>query len=421
MNIFRRNTVGNRFTPHCFICSVACAGVVLGGSSLAMASGGDDPVADMLKGEWGQIKIDTRYRLEVVDQDSKKSTSGDPLRVRIGYLTPKFSKFQAYAEFEGNTAVFEDDYNDKTNGKDDYAVIADPDSKGELNQGWVSYTGVPDTTVKVGRQRIILDNARFVGNVGWRQMEQTYDAVRISNGSMINLKLDLTYLWNVRNILSKDDNMDSVLINIGYNFSGLGKLTAYSYLLDYDDLAEKSSQTFGLRFNGSFAVSDTLDILYLAEYARQSDYQDNPGDFDVDYYHVSGGIKLPALVPMVKNLTAKIGYEFQGADNEISFKTPLGTNHAFGGWVDKFLATPDEGLKDFYGVLGGSFMGLTTKLIYHSFEADESGADYGTEFDAMMKYSFNSHYSVLAAYGNYDADELSDDAEKIWLQVTMKF
>ncbi len=401
--------------------ALALAGMVTGIPAFALSAGDTDPVAGMLKGEWGQIQLNTRYRLEYVDQDAKKTTTGDPLRIRLGYLTPRFGQFQGYAEFEGNTAVFEDDYNDTTNGKNDFAVIADPDAKGELNQGWILYTGVSDTKVKVGRQRIIFDNARFIGNVGWRQMEQTYDAVRIRNGSMINLKVDATYLWNVRNILSKDNNMDSLLVNIGYNIENVGKLSAYAYLLDYDDLAKKSSQTFGLRMSGSFEVADNLNILYLAEYARQSDYQDNPGDYDADYYHINGGVKLPFSGFVVKNIVARIGYEFQGADNGLSFKTPLGTNHAFGGWVDEFLATPDEGLQDYYGVLAGSVMGLHTKLIYHSFAADEGSADYGTEFDAMVKYTFNKHYAILAAYGNYDADELSDDTEKIWLQFDMKF
>jgi hypothetical protein len=49
-------------------------------------------------------------------------------------------------------------------------VIADPQTS-ELNQLWVSYTGIPDTEIKGGRQRIIFDDSRFIGNVGWRQME----------------------------------------------------------------------------------------------------------------------------------------------------------------------------------------------------------------------------------------------------------
>ena len=404
-----------------FMCGAALLGVPLAIPVQAGTGADSDPVAQALQGEWGQIKLNLRYRWEHVQQDGKLDTDGDPIRIRVGYLTPKFANMQAYAEFEGNTAVFEDDYNDKTNGKTAYAVIADPDSKGELNQGWLSFTGIPNTTVKAGRQRIILDNARFVGNVGWRQMEQTYDAIRITTKPTESFAIDGTYLWNVRNILSKDDDMSSFLINASFSVPKIGKTTAYSYLLDYDDLAAKSSQTYGARFNGAVGVADNVKILYLAEYAQQSDYGDNTADFDADYYHVNGGFKLPDL-GAVKNLTGKIGYEFQGSDNGVSFKTPLGTNHAFSGWVDKFLATPANGLTDLYGMLSCTLpVGLTAKFFYHSFEADEGGADYGDEYDIMLKYKITPHYSVLAAYGSYDADEFATDTDKFWLQFVANF
>ncbi len=404
--------------------AVLCVMAMLALAVPTQAVSGDvnDTIADALKGDWGQIKFNLRYRWEHVDQDGKKTTDGDPIRLRIGYLTPKFADFQGFAEFEGNTAVFADDYNDKTNGKTEYAVIADPDSKGELNRGWLSFTGIPDTTLKAGRQRIIYNNARFVGNVGWRQMEQTFDAVRVTNnGSIPHLTLDGIYIWNVRNILSKSNHMDSFLVNVGYKVPKIGKVTAYSYLLDYDDLVAQSSQTYGIRFTGAVTPMDNFTILYLAEYAHQSDFQDNPADFDADYYHINGGIKIPDLGSVVKNLTAKIGYEFQGSDNGVSFKTPLGTNHAFNGWVDKFLTTPADGLTDFYGMISANIMGITAKFFYHTFDADEGSADYGDEFDAMLKYSLNKHYSVLAAYGTYDADEFATDTDKFWLQLVVNF
>ncbi len=415
MNTWRKQGIMSVTFASAFLALMA------GSPVMAAVDGANDIVANALKGDWGQIKMNVRYRWEHVDQDGKKTTDGDPIRIRLGYLTPKFANLQAFAEFEGNTAVFADDYNDKTNGKTEYAVIADPDSKGELNRGWLSFTGIPDTTLKAGRQRIIFDNARFVGNVGWRQMEQTYDAVRVTNTSLSNLSIDGTYIWNVRNILSKDDNMDSILFNIAYKVPKIGKVTAYSYLLDYDDLVKKSSQTYGIRFIGAVAPMNNFKILYLAEYAHQSDYQDNPADFDADYYHINGGFKIPDMGSLFKNFTAKVGYEFQGSDNGVSFKTPLGTNHAFNGWVDKFLTTPGDGLTDFYGMISGNLMGLTAKFIYHTFDADEGDADYGDELDAMLKYSFNKHYSVLAAYGTYDADEFATDTEKFWLQLDVKF
>jgi hypothetical protein len=41
---------------------------------------------------------------------------------------------------------------------------------------------------------ITLDNQRFIGNKGWRQMQQTFDSVVIRNQSIKNLTLNLIYI-----------------------------------------------------------------------------------------------------------------------------------------------------------------------------------------------------------------------------------
>jgi hypothetical protein len=61
-------------------------------------------------------------------------------------------------------------------------VVADPEGT-EVNQVWVGYEKY-DTNVKFGRQTFTLDNHRFIGNVIWRQNEQTYDAVSLVNNSI---------------------------------------------------------------------------------------------------------------------------------------------------------------------------------------------------------------------------------------------
>ena len=406
---------------------VSLAFLATAGVTLAADSAAGDPIADALQGDWGQIKLNLRYRFEHVEQDGLKTTNGDPIRLRLGYLTPKFAGFQAFAEFEGNTPVFEDDYNDTSNGKTEYAVIADP-SEGELNQGWLSFDTIPDTVIKGGRQKILLDNQRFVGAVGWRQMEQTFDAVDLINTSLGALSAQGMYIWNVRNIFSRDVNMQSPLLNLKYTFQDIGSLTGYGYWLDYNDPDDSgpfpfafSTQTIGLRFNGSTAVTDNLKLLYTAEYAGQSDYQDNPEDYTADYYHFIGGLLAPNSGSMLTNISGKFAYEVLGSDNGVSFKTPLGTNHGFNGWADQFLTVPPDGLRDLYGILSSTIAGVKVDLIYHDFQADEGGSDYGTEFDAMLTKKFASHYTLQAKYANYNADEYKTDTQKFWLQFTVAF
>ncbi len=397
------------------------------GSVLAAEATTNERIENALQGDWGQIKMNLRYRFEHVEQSDLKTANGDPIRLRLGYLTPNLAGFQAYAEFEGNTPLFLDDYNSKLNGKTEYSVIADP-SKGELNQAWLSLDTIPDTLLKAGRQKILYDNQRFVGAVGWRQLEQTFDAVTLLNKSIGNFSANAAYLWNVQTITSEDVNMSSPLLNLKYSFPGIGSLTGYGYWLDYDDPDNSgsppyalSTQSLGLRFNGSAAVADNLKLLYTAEYANQVDYQDNPQDFSADYYHFIGGLLVPNKGSMMTNLSAKFAYEVQGEDNGVSFKTPLGTNHGFGGWADMFLTTPADGLRDLYGIVSANVAGVKVDLIYHGFQADTGGNDYGTEFDTMLTKKFGKYYTLQAAYANYSADEYKTDTEKFWLQITMAY
>ncbi len=395
--------------------------------STACAADSQNSVAQALQGDWGQINFDLRYRLEYIEQEGLDDTTGDPLRLRLGYLTPEFSGFKAFAEFEGNTPVFADDYNDLTNDKTNYAVIADP-QEAELNRGWLSYSTIPDTLLKGGRQRIQLDNQRYIGNVGWRQMEQTFDAVNLHYALDIGFTADVSYLWNARNISSENVNMQSPLLNLGYTFENIGTLSAYGYWLDYDDpgnsgpfLYAFSTKTYGLRFNGKTDTGDALNLLYTAEYANQSEYQDNPADYSSDYYHFIGGIVSPNNDSVGPNITGKVGYEVLSSDNEVSFKTPLGTNHAFNGWADQFLTVPTDGLRDLYGVLSSTFAGWKVDLIYHDFQADSGGSDYGTEWNAMLTKKIAEHYTLQVAYADYNADEFKVDTKKLWLQFTVAY
>ncbi|MGB1428370.1 MAG: hypothetical protein ACPG62_08670, partial [Cycloclasticus sp.] len=114
--------------------------------------------------EYGKLTLDTRLRYEDVDDDSAaKDADAFTLRARLGYLTPDFAGFKAFAELESTVPLGDREYRDLRGHGAGYSVIADPDNN-ELNRGWISYSGFEDTLIKFGRQRIIFDNARFVGN-----------------------------------------------------------------------------------------------------------------------------------------------------------------------------------------------------------------------------------------------------------------
>ncbi len=402
--------------------------LLLCGSASAAEETTNDKINHALRGDWGQVTLNMRYRYERVVEEGLEAANGDPVRIRIGYLTPTFSGFQAYTAVLGNTPVFQDNYNDNSNGKTDYAVISDPNEMA-LDELWLTYVKIPDTIIKGGRQHIAWDNERFICNAKWRQMGQSFDSITLFNQSLGNFSAKAAYLLTALTTENKKVDMHSPLLNLNYTIPRIGSIIGYGLWLDYDDPDDSgpfeyaySAQTYGLRWNGSPSISEKLKLLYTLEYATQSEYQDNPKNFTTDYFIIIGGLLLPRQTAIFKNFSGSIGYEIFGSNNNVSFQTPLGANHRYNGWADIFGKTkPSTGLRDLYGILSVSVAEVKVDLQYHDFNADAGGSYYGTEYDIKVTRKFGEYYEILASFSSYDAKEYKTDTDKFWIQLTVNF
>ncbi len=366
----------------------------------------------------GKPSADLRLRYEGVDQANiTEDARATTLRLRLGYETGAWQGFSALVEAENVTALGGERYNSTVNGKTNFPVVADPEAT-EINQAYLGYGGLPGTRLKYGRQRITLDNHRFIGNVGWRQNEQTFDAFTVSNVSLPETNITAGYIFNVNRVFSDkhpqgDFKMKSPIFNINYKGWSVGEVVAYGYLLDFSDVAASSTQTYGLRLKGSAPLGG-VKALYAAEYATQRDYRDNPRDFSLKYYLLEAGVGLSAA-------EFKLGYEVLGGNGTVAVQTPLATLHAMNGWADQFLTTPATGLKDAYVSAATTVLGTRLEAIYHDFRADSGNARYGTEWDLQAVKAIDKTYSVGAKYASYNAKSFSVDTDKFWLWAEAKF
>ena len=378
----------------------------------------------------GKPLLDARYRYEYVDQDGlPENANAHTIRTRLGYETGKYYGFSALLEFENIAGLGDERYNDTINGRTRYPVVADPEDTA-VNRLQLSYTGIPDTTVILGRQNIVLDNQRFVGGIAWRQNDQTFDAISVKNTSIKDTTLFYAYSNQVNRIFGTDSPVgiwnDSHIHLINASYAGLpfGKITGYGYLLDIPDSRALSSATYGARFEGKHAFQAELSGLLNLEYAHQTDYADNPNNVSFDYYSVEPGVTFGQW-------TVKAQYESiegNGGSTANAMQFALGTNHAFDGWVDKFLTTPANGLVD--ANLGVTYVaksenawlnGTKATIVYHDFSAERGSADYGTEWDALVEQTFEKHYTLGIKLGRYDADDLFTDTVKIMPYAQVKF
>jgi hypothetical protein len=136
----------------------------------------------------------------------------------------------------------------------------------------------------------------------------------------------------------------------------------------------------------------------------KKDYGENPNDIELNYYPSEFEFTKAVESATVASLTAKINYELLEGNGVSAFQTPLGTNHAFQGWADRFLITPADGIEDLYGTLSASVLGANFMLVYHEFSADNHDYDYGSEWDAVLTKTFAEHYTIGIKYTAYDAD-----------------
>jgi hypothetical protein len=223
-----------------------------------------------------------------------------------------------------------------------------------LNRLQLRYATKP-LTVTIGRQRIVLDDQRFVGNGPWRQTEQTFDAARVQT-AWGPLQLEATHAIR-QNTVNGGDGAPRAHLRGDFTFVNGGiatkraTLKGFAYLLDYDAAPFlnqpgaraqlDSSQTYGLRANGSLPLGHGASLALAGSVAWQSSYGRNPNAYAATYSSIE-----PALTLGQHTLTLTrevLGADARAQGGAWSFQTPLSSLHKFNGWADMFLTTPPMG------------------------------------------------------------------------------
>ncbi|MEO9132565.1 MAG: hypothetical protein ABI240_15335 [Sphingomonas sp.] len=369
--------------------------------------------------------VDARLRNETVHQDGLVADA-DALTVRLrAGVEANAGPWSTLVEAQGTLAPV-DHYYDGLNGAATRPLIADPQNIA-LYRAQLRYKK-GGFAVTAGRQRITLDDERFVGAVGFRDDGQTFDAVRVEWTVIPKLKADISYVWDVRTIWGIDGvgarpqsvSGNTVLANLSWT-TPIGTATGFAYLIDQDQAAVQgfrlSSQTYGGRFAGAHAFSKTVKLSYAASYARQSDYGRNPNSYAASYYLADVGLDISAL-----KLGA--GYEVLGASSGTaltSFQTPIATGFKFQGWADRFLTTPADGVRDLYASAGygwkkvGPADAITLQAVYHRFSSDRLARLYGDEMDLLASVK-HGRTTLSARYADYWSKGFATNTRKLWFQ-----
>jgi len=402
---------------------LTAASLLLSSATLAVADE-SATLADALTS--GKTGVNVRARYEHVDQDNiSENADAVTARLRLNYRTGQWSGMTGFVEYD---YVFHllNDFNSGAGtspGKGQYPVVADPKGA-DLNQLYLDYTISEKSKARVGRQRILLDNQRFVGGVGWRQNEQTYDALTFTTKALARTNLSYSYVGSVRRIFGDGatapagkNDVDTHLLNAKVSINDGWSVTPYYYYIDNKDVAVFSTATLGARLVGSVAAGEGK-VALVAELATQRDIANNPVDYDADYAHLSGTWSI------ANGLSLGLAYELLGgnAQSGAAFRTPLATLHAFQGWADKFLATPDGGIVDVFATVKYKAGRWNLTGVYHDFSSDVGSTDYGTEFDVAAATKLDDNYSILfkGAFFSGEPGGIADTS-KFWIMFTANY
>lgn len=375
----------------------------------------------------GKSMSSFRLRDERVSQEGKqRDADALTLRTLLGWQTRPLHGLAFGAQLI-DVSVLNDDYENFNNGvaqigKSNYPRIVDPDYSG-INQLYLDWTGLTGTRLRVGRQSVKLDNVRFVGNVEFRQVMQVFEGVSVENqGLLPDTTLFAAQFDKVVQITSLRQDANISVVNARHALSPTENLVGYGYFIDWNaaSLSASSTQTLGLRLDGSRPLSGDWKLQYTAEYARQTPYADGAGSIGSHYARLGAGAQYG-------NWFARLDQEVLSSNGTKAFQTPLGTNHLFQGWADLFLTTPTEGIRDTYITAGRKHGEFAVLGEYHWFQSDRAfalatggtGTDYGQELDLAASWTRGPWMAKLE-YARFREGDLYNgarkrDTDKVWL------
>jgi len=364
------------------------------------------------------LAVEARLRYEFADIDGlDQQGEALTLRVRPSIEFAPTRQISVLAEAEGIVSVLPD----RLNG-----FVSTPLRPGvadeqmlELNRLQLEFAPSDTLSITAGRQRVSLDDERFIGTVDFRQNQQTYDAVTTAFQAPAGIDLRAGYIWRVGRVLGPEQpngvfDSDSFFVNANAA-TPIGQVSLYHYDFDLDDrvTARIRSQTTGLSLRGR-AFAGELGVFWEAAYARQKSAGVTP-----NYARA-------ALSANLGDFSLDAKFEELGSDGAIAFQTPLATLHKFQGAADIFLVTPPDGIRDIevkaswrIGSLGPA-RASGVLVQYNRFDPAQGSGAYGDEWRVQAATTFAStRFTIEAA--RYDAKAFATDTTRVWLSAARKF
>ena len=375
----------------------------------------------------GRFTLELRPRYNRIDESDKpERTEGGTVRLTVGFVSAPLQMTRFMVEGIHTDQVdphFNDD-GGNINGSP-YPLLPDPRYTG-MNRVYVEYKGLPDTRIRAGRQRVRLDNQRWISDNDFRQIPQLFDGVETVYTGLASMELYGAYFGRVRTTSGDTNDLNLTLLHAAWNPLPGQSVSAYAYFHDqaqngaFTGFADNSYRVIGVRWTGSAAPWlgwNAVDVPFEAEFATQRAHSGGDARIDANYWRVGGGIAWRETV-------ARLDYEVKESNGgRYAVQMPLTDFYAFNGWTLHFYNTPRQGLRDSWATLRQGWRDFTLYGEYHRFRSDYGGIDFGRELDVGLAYAWNENTVLRFQHARYDPGAATTDPRirKTWITFTWKY
>jgi hypothetical protein len=372
---------------------------------------------------FGQHDFGMRTRFQEVNDPFSGDAQAFTTRLK---LTSRFTlddeqQWQFLVEPNYVYAFNNGDYNSVTIRQNTSPI---PDPQGfNWSKANFSYDSMNDWRLILGRQSLAFDNERMVGAIEFWQTPQNFDAITFDFNDHINWHLQYAYSNKVHRIFGQDatltipkgdirydlvdkrpvselgeHKLNTHLLNVSYQTENNLTLTAYNYLLENKSQARLSSNTLGFRLSDEFKPQK-IKYRYTVELARQQDAYNNPDNYQAWYSLLEGSVQYRSHI-------FQLSQEILSEDSNQGFKTPLGTNHKFQGWVDVFTGySMQTGMRDQYLTYRGRIKKLRWRTVFHRYNRYSDSENIGDELNFELAYRATRKWEWKLVYADYRAKE----------------
>lgn len=290
-----------------------------------------------------------------------------------------------------------------------------------IHQAWGEFFFTEKFSMKLGRQELVYDDSRILGNVGWAQQARAHDLglfkyetekFKAHLGLAFNQKQEVLFGTVYQDIANYKAMqfvwLHSKIGNSGLSFlflnNGVEKMTKAETETEAAEYKTIYSQTIGARFTPTLGPVK----LAAAAYYQMGKVNNDSTDLSAMYFALEGQIKPTEATVVALGFEYLSGTSLKDKTEDVqklkSFTPLYGTNHKFNGHMDYFYVGNhgnNVGLIDIYATFKAKFgkkWGLFVTPHYFMAAADVYKMK-PVELDVKADFDENSYESLSKGLG----------------------